>query len=240
MPSPVGHALAAVTAGYGALLVVGWISDRTWDRRSNAGVVRPSGGSGEVGSPKADSRPSVRVGHQVRRFLPTAGVQAMALAAVGVLPDLDLLIGTHSGWTHSLGAAVLAAGVAVTVARSRRWAVGVAVFAAYASHVLLDWVSQDGSVPIGIMALWPLSGEHWHAPFNLFLATERRYWLAGFWSHNVRALLVELLWTLPPAAFLLMRRGWAVADRRAARQPGRSPGSRPPLLPQARRPTGSG
>src|SRR3954452_11367330 len=41
-----------------------------------------------------------------------AWTQAALLAAAGVAPDLDLLMGRHSAETHSLGAAILVATVA--------------------------------------------------------------------------------------------------------------------------------
>ena len=65
MPSPIGHGLAAVAAG--------WL------------VAKPS-----------SSR---------RKLL----IQSATLAAIGVMPDLDLLINRHSAETHSIGAAAIVA-----------------------------------------------------------------------------------------------------------------------------------
>jgi hypothetical protein len=47
--------------------------------------------------------------------------------------------------------------------------------AAYASHILLDWLGQDTSAPSGIMALWPASQAYFESGLNVFLAISRRY-----------------------------------------------------------------
>src|SRR5512133_3244495 len=109
MPSPIGHTLGGVSAGW---LVNGAGRDRWWFRR------------------------------------------ALLFAAVGMLPDVDLVFGSHSGPTHSLGAALIVSVLAWIVlhgaARRRDTDVASAlahrpltfslgVFAAYASHLVLDW-----------------------------------------------------------------------------------------------------
>jgi inner membrane protein len=113
-------------------------------------------------------------------------------AAVGMAPDLDLLVGSHSTYTHSVGAVglVFLAGLAA----SRRPRVAAAIAAAWASHLLLDWLGNDTSAPIGIMALWPFSREHYQSSFYVFEAISRRYWLPEqfVWS-NLKAALREVL-----------------------------------------------
>jgi membrane-bound metal-dependent hydrolase YbcI (DUF457 family) len=106
-------------------------------------------------------------------------------------PDLDLLIGRHSQETHSVGAAAI-----VTVALfawTRQPMLALAGGAAYASHLLFDWMGTDTSPPLGIMALWPFSREHYIAPVPLLEPVSRRYWLPGFWMHNMRVALSELV-----------------------------------------------
>jgi inner membrane protein len=68
-----------------------------------------------------------------------------------------------------------------------------AIFAAYASHIFLDWIGDDTSPPFGVMALWPFSREYFMSPVSLMPAISRRYWLPGFWAHNLRALLFEIV-----------------------------------------------
>jgi len=126
---------------------------------------------------------------------------ALVLAAVGLLPDLDFLFGAHSRYTHSLGAAV-AAGVVAWLVSGRRLAWAFAVAAAYGSHVLLDWLGNDTSPPIGIMALWPFSDGFYQSNLHVFMAISRRYWLASFWSHNLTAAAWELALLGPPTLII--------------------------------------
>ena len=131
-------------------------------------------------------------------------------AVCGMLPDIDLLFGAHSGPTHGLGAAAIVGLLTFTMMRSRRF--GVAAAAAYASHTLLDWLGSDSSPPIGIMALWPATREYFKSDLHLFQAISRRYGTPGFWEHNLSAVAWELLILLPPFLLLL------IAGRHRARR----------------------
>ena len=121
------------------------------------------------------------------------------LAAAGMLPDVDLLFGLHSGPTHGLGAAVLIGVAALALPRvGPAGAAGIA--AAYASHTLLDWLGSDTSPPIGIMALWPVSRRYFQSGLHVFHAISRRYWLPEqFIRGNLLALLRELVMLGPVA-----------------------------------------
>lgn len=149
--------------------------------------------------------------------------EAVFFAAVAAAPDLDLLVGAHSGPTHSVGAGVLV-GIAAFVVHSgahRRWhgtslaALPPAVFAlacaaAYVSHVLLDWLSSDTTAPIGVMALWPLTRTHYESDLHLFLAISRRFHQGWpFIVQNAIAFARELLILLPALWVIatLRRRG---------------------------------
>jgi hypothetical protein len=151
MPSPLGHALGAVAAG--------WLAQ--------------------------GRRPSWR--------------STAVLVGVGLAPDLDLLAGTHSTYTHSVGAVALATAVTWTLSRDRRWAL--AVGAAWASHLLLDWLGTDTRAPIGIMALWPFTTAHYQSTLYVFDAISRRYWLPEqfIWG-NLRAALKEAAILVPVLA----------------------------------------
>src|SRR5215218_2709078 len=104
---------------------------------------------------------------------------AAVLAAVAIAPDLDLLVGYHRGITHSLGAACVAGAVGWAVTRQARW--GLAVGLAWASHVALDWLSNDTRPPIGVMALWPMTRDYYKASIEIFPPVSRRYGEARFW-----------------------------------------------------------
>ena len=125
--------------------------------------------------------------------------QAAGFAAVGAAPDLDLLFGTHSTYTHSVGAVVLTALAVYAWSRGRRPRLALACAAAVASHILLDWLGSDTTPPIGIMALWPFTREFYQSPFFVFMAITRRWWLPQFYTWNVVAALRELAILLPIA-----------------------------------------
>jgi len=154
MPSPVGHALGGVAAGW-----------RVAPSRSRAAL--------------------------------------LWLAALGSAADLDLLVGTHRGPTHSVGAAALTFLIAWIATRNPRWAIAAA--AAWGSHVLLDWLGTDTSPPVGEMALWPFTRAYYESGLHLFPAISRRYWLPEFWVYNLKALGIELV-ILGPIAWVMMRR----------------------------------
>jgi len=176
-----------------------------------------------------DSMPSP-VGHALGgiaagwRLMPSQARRSAALlAAIAIAPDVDLLVGTHRGASHSVGAAVLA-GLAAAVS----WAVfaraplppspgrrrtggpdalrvGIAAALAWGSHVLLDWLSNDTRPPIGIMAFWPFTHDYYKASIEIFPPVSRRYWESRFWLYNLRALVAELL-ILGPLAWLVLSR----------------------------------
>jgi len=126
---------------------------------------------------------------------------AAVLAVVAVAPDLDLLVGDHRGFSHSVGAACIAGAIAWVITRRPRW--GAAVAIAWASHVLLDWMSHDTRPPIGVMAFWPLTRDYYKSSLDVFPAVSRRYWLAEFWVYNLKALLVEFVILAPIAAIVV-------------------------------------
>jgi membrane-bound metal-dependent hydrolase YbcI (DUF457 family) len=167
VPSPLGHGLAAVAAGW---IVAG----------------------------KPETRPAL-----LR--------QVAILVAVGVAPDVDLLIGRHSMETHSIGAAVIVA----TVAAWQRWPVAasrtttwMAVALAWMSHPILDALGSDTSAPIGVMAFWPFSRAHVQSSFEVFGAISRRYWRDDFWSLNASAVGRELLILAPIVALVFLTVAW--------------------------------
>ena len=116
----------------------------------------------------------------------------LLFAGLACLPDIDLLFGAHSMYTHSVGA-VLLVGLAAGLIPGTSVSLMVACAAAYASHLLLDWLGQDTSAPIGIMMLWPFSDQYYSSPVSIMKPVSRRYWLPGFWMHNLKVVLTELV-----------------------------------------------
>ena len=146
MPSPIGHALAGVLTAWIADVIPG---QRAWR------------------SPPPTASWLDRAGDGL----------TIACAALAAAPDIDLLFAGHRTVTHSLGAVMLV-GVVVGLmaARSGRPALRIALMcaAAYASHLLLDWMAVDQTFPLGLQALWPLSHGWYISGWNLFGQTERR------------------------------------------------------------------
>jgi membrane-bound metal-dependent hydrolase YbcI (DUF457 family) len=141
-------------------------------------------------------------------------VQAAALACLGAAPDLDILINRHSAETHSLGAAAIVATVAafwrwpispVYPTRPRIW---LAAFAAWATHPLLDALAPDTLAPIGIMAFWPLSTEHYLTGWNVFLPISRHCCSWRMVRYDTWAMVRETL-TIAPLMWIVWR--WRAA-----------------------------
>jgi hypothetical protein len=172
-------------------------------------------------------RPVVDALGQTRRAfdvnLAHRGLTAVLFATVGVTPDLDLLVGSHSTYTHSVGAVALV--FVAAWALSKRPRVAAAVAAAWASHLLLDWLGSDTSPPIGIMALWPFTSEHYQSSFYLFDAISRRYWLPEqFVWWNLKAAMKEVLILTPLAGVSYWTTYANHRDTKNAENARRSPG----------------
>jgi inner membrane protein len=191
VPSPLGHVIAGVAAG--------WLV---------------------AGAPRQPSLDDPAWRH------------AALFGALGALPDVDLLVGAHSGPTHSIGAAAIVGVVAalVQLARTRPhkhpgtlapshpgtlstlapWhpgTLGVACALSFASHILLDWLSRDTTAPIGIMALWPFSHAYYESDLHVFMAISRRYYQGWtFVRHNVLAVAREIAILLPVLALVVVMR----------------------------------
>ncbi len=123
--------------------------------------------------------------------LQPGGLLLCALA--GAAPDIDFLWGRHGAETHSVGAALLAGVVVLAWTRGRQPRLAVAVMVAWSTHVLFDWLGSDDTPPLGVMALWPLADTYYFAHAYVFDAISRRYWLPGFVTQNVLAVVKEVL-----------------------------------------------
>ncbi len=119
-------------------------------------------------------------------------------ALLAVLPDLDLLYEPlHRAASHSVTAValtiILAAGVTWWVTGRARWGMAVVCGAAYASHLLLDWLGEDFNTPRGIQLLWPASDAWFHSGWDLFRGTERARPLSlPSLLHNLRTAVQEM------------------------------------------------
>jgi hypothetical protein len=140
--------------------------------------------------------------------------------ALAVLPDADLLLPiAHRTATHSVAVALLMI-VAGSVTRKVTARVALACIAAYASHLLLDWLQADPTPPFGIQLLWPLSSTWFISGWEIFRGTERRHLLeAATINRNIAAVVQEIVILTPVAAA-----AWLVRVKALAGLPAEMPG----------------
>jgi len=203
MPSPVGHALAGMAAGWAVDMLPGrraW-PVAPWSTRSSTAFF-----SGE--------------GYAL----------TLVAAALGAAPDLDLFLAQHRAITHSVGAvaavfivAAVVTGQVTSKVQSAKWNVqstcevesgsevqrdifsvervlriAVICAAAYASHLLLDWLAVDRRAPYGLQLLWPFSDGWYISGLDVFPQTERRNLLSlATFRINLRAISFETAVMLP-------------------------------------------
>jgi inner membrane protein len=177
VPSPIGHALAGVATA--------WSSEHL---------------------PAPDGHPP-RVSTRL----------TVVCAVLAALPDIDLLVpnqwlpGFHRSVTHSIGAVlvvtIISAGVTGWVTWKINWRVAMICGAAYASHLVLDWLGVDPNPPFGIQALWPFSHQWFISPITIFPGTERRQFLTlAALTTNLRAIGFEVGAIAPIVALLAWKR----------------------------------
>ena len=122
------------------------------------------------------------------------------LSALGTAPDLDLLIGRHRAETHSLGAAVMVASLAALMrwplARTRP-GIWLAAAGAWGSHVVLDMLGEDSSVPYGVEWLWPLSTTYFTTGWDWFMPIARTWYTQRHLAETVVAIAHEAVILVP-------------------------------------------
>jgi membrane-bound metal-dependent hydrolase YbcI (DUF457 family) len=208
MPSPFGHALTGLAVAWAADLLPGERAWRaapptaSWYRRAGNGL--------------------------------TAACALLAMA-----PDLDLAFTRHRTYTHSIGAVavvgLIAAFASLALPPSRRalrrtsrraaavHAARIALMcaAAYASHLLLDWLGVDLYPPPGLQVLWPFDSGWYISGLDLFRQTRREHLFT--WpviEQNLLAIAQEMAILVPIAAALWLVRVKTLAGL-SAEQPRR-------------------
>jgi len=130
-------------------------------------------------------------GSSLRRAIFVGGLAAVA-ADFDFIPGI--LIGDpgyfHHAQSHSVTFAVLAGVLAALIARKSRFHWASLVGLGYASHLILDFLTFDDSVPYGIPIFWPLSNDRLNSSVTLFLNSP---WGSGLVlnAHSVELLLRE-------------------------------------------------
>jgi membrane-bound metal-dependent hydrolase YbcI (DUF457 family) len=148
---------------------------------------------------------------------------ALACMSLAALPDADLLLPVvHRTVTHSLGA-VVAVGLLMIVAAAVTGEVTAKIaltcVAAYASHLLLDWLAVDQSAPRGIQLLWPFSSTWFISGWDVFRGTERRHFFRLTTMHQNLVTIVREIAILAPVVGALWLVRVKAATRLAAEMP---------------------
>lgn len=145
----------------------------------------------------------------------------LSIAATGmvfaILPDADVIgfkfgiqyadAWGHRGATHSFVFAAILASMATALFRPERWrTVWLFLFAAAASHGLLDTLTDGG---LGAALLWPVTEARYFAPAQPIRVSPIG---AGFFSERgIATMLSELRWVILPC-FLLALGGFALRN----------------------------
>jgi hypothetical protein len=152
-----------------------------------------------------------------------------AAAILGALPDIDLVLPVpHRTLTHSVGAVItvtiIAAVVTGQVTRQSIWRTALVCGAAYASHLLLDWLGTDHYFPYGLTLWWPVSDRFYVSGWDVFRQTARQHlFTRSSMTVNAKAIAQEVALLGPPALVL-----WLVRVKAAARLPAQMTGGHHP------------
>ena len=147
----------------------GAVSDRAGQCRIDRRMPSPVGTCAKGASAIAGRTCTGCIAPAGRRAADTG--TAAILAAVAIAPDLDLArprLTAANQPQHRRGASSRASSPALIATKSPRW--GAAIALAWASHILLDWLSNDTRPPLGVMALWPLTRDYYKAAHRDFPA----------------------------------------------------------------------
>ncbi|MBN1269922.1 MAG: metal-dependent hydrolase [Kiritimatiellae bacterium] len=142
-------------------------------------------------------------------------------------PDVDYVPGILTGdlnafhhyYTHSLGWILLVSvGTWLCLRAFRReasWGLLVFLFALLVSHLVADWLTEDGRAPYGIMAFWPFSSRYFITPYPVLPRWLKTDWGEIFQFYNLKAAFVEVARVLPVLiAVVLYKRFRPAAQRR--------------------------
>lgn len=149
-------------------------------------------------SPRALSR------HAARAWKPL-----LACVLIACAPDIDYIPGLfqcdfnmfHQRHTHSMLWVAIFAFMAWLVARARNPDAGpramAFLFALAFSHLAIDLLTDDASVPRGIMIAWPFSDRYLFLPFHVFPRMAKREWTEILNTRNFAVAGFEVAATLP-------------------------------------------
>ena len=139
--------------------------------------------------------------------------RALWLAVIACLPDLDFIPGFfvgrlgqfHHGISHSFATGAIFSIFAWLFfrwfARGISLNLCILVFLLYSSHVILDFVTLDNSVPYGVPLFWPWSHDSYQSPW-LLLPNVQHTRAPLFSAHNLLLMVRELIIFFPLIGFV--------------------------------------
>ena len=137
--------------------------------------------------------------------------------AFGNMADADFAVGAftkiyylqHHYFSHSIpfAAAITILCIVVLKALRDQHSVrnGSILGLMYGTHLLIDFLTEDGSSPYGIPLLWPFTDHHFYSPYVIFYSIHRGRWSQVFSWHNVVGLAIEIAVLLPVAGLARFR-----------------------------------
>jgi membrane-bound metal-dependent hydrolase YbcI (DUF457 family) len=126
------------------------------------------------------------------------------------LPDVDFIFGYFEGnpnlyhhtWTHSLAFCLIVGVLAVFVAwpfigRQSFW-IGLLVFGAVLSHLVMDFFTVDQNPPLGIKLFWPITEKYYISPVLIFrdiykVSTSSGFLRSLLCRHNLITIFFEVV-----------------------------------------------
>jgi len=142
---------------------------------------------------------------------------ALGLAFIfGNLADTDFLVAyftdqtflNHHYFSHSIPFAILVTAFCFLILKATRrpqsFREALVLGAAYGSHLLIDYFTDDGSPPFGIPLLWPFTDHHFMSPVLLFPSIHRGNLYDLLSLHNLKAMVLEIAVLGPPALLAVL------------------------------------
>ena len=212
MPSPFGHALAGLAVAWAADLLPG---DRAWRAApTTASWYRRAGNGLTAACAVLATAPDLDLAFTRHRTY---------THSVGAVLLVGLIAFAIAAWRtrHAEAAAFAPSALPPSRAALRRTGrrarplnatrravrVGLMCAAAYASHLLLDWLGVDLYPPLGLQALWPFDSGWYISGLDWFRQTRREQLFT--WpviEQNLLAIFQEMAILVPVAAALWLVR----------------------------------
>lgn len=154
----------------------------------------------------------------------------LACVFLACAPDIDYIPGLingnfnmfHQQASHSAVWMILLAAVAWLIAREHHPSAGLRLMAILLtltlSHLLIDLLTNDNSIPLGIMVAWPFSDRYVFLPFHLFPNMVKQDWTEILNSRNFMVAGLEFLITTPILCAVFAWKTWTFKKQPTVRE----------------------